>query len=125
MRLRLAAGLVAVLLAAMPTALVAPSPANAAVSPAIVLFYKVDAHQGAAVPDTSLSQLTGSLVNSATPDSAYVAGLAGHRQALKLVAAQRQYVAVPEANALDVNRFTLSALVRYTGVQTPDTLDRW
>ena len=61
------------LLAAMPTALVAPSPANAAVSPAIVLFYKFDAHQGAAVPDTSLSQLTGSLVNSATPDSAYVA----------------------------------------------------
>lgn len=99
--------------------------AQAAVSPSIVLFYKFDTHQGASVTDTSASHLNGTLVNVASPDSAYVMGLTGYKKALNLVAAQRQYVSVPEGNALDVNRFTLAALVRYTGVQTPDTLDRW
>lgn len=126
MRARLmAAALLAATLALTPVTLVAAPSASASVSPAIMLFYKFDAHQGVAVPDTSLSHLTGMLVNNPNPDTAYVPGLAGHKTALNLVASQRQYVAVPEANALDVNRFTLSALVRYTGVQTPDTLDRW
>jgi hypothetical protein len=100
-------------------------PAAAAVSPNLALFYRFDTHQGVSVTDSSTSHLNGTLVNSATPDTAYTAGLAGHGKALSLVASQRQYVSVPEGNALDVNRFTLSALVRYSGVQTPDTLDRW
>lgn len=99
--------------------------AQGAVSPALALFYRFDTHQGASVTDSSSSHLDGRLVNTSAPDAAYVAGLSGHGRALSLVATQQQYVAVPEGNALDVNQFTLAALVRYTGVQTPDTLDRW
>jgi Concanavalin A-like lectin/glucanases superfamily len=99
--------------------------ADAAVSPSIVLFYKFNTHQGTSVIDSSASQLNGTLINVAAPDSAYVTGRTGYGKALNLVAAQRQYVAVPEGSALDVNKFTLAALVKYTGVQTPDTLDRW
>lgn len=32
---------------------------------------------------------------------------------------------VPERNALDVNTFTIAALVRYSGVVNSQTLDRW
>lgn len=95
-----------------------------AVSPAIVLMYRFDTHTGTAVPDASSSRLTGTLVNT-DPGTAYVTGVAGRKQALNLSAASRQYVDVPQSDALDVNRFTLAALVRYTGVTTPDTLDRW
>jgi len=99
--------------------------ANAAVSTSVVLLYRFDSHQGTVVPDASASHLNGTLVGVPTPDAAYVPSLSGHGKALQLAAAQRQYVAVPEGNALDVNRFTLSAWVRYSGVQTADTLDRW
>jgi hypothetical protein len=98
--------------------------AQKAVSPAIVLFYKFDTDTTAVVTDASTYALNGTLTN-ASPSTAYVAGLAGKKKALKLVASSRQYVSVPQSNALDVNRFTLAALVRYTGVQTSDTLDRW
>lgn len=99
--------------------------ADAAVSPALALFYPFTTHQAGSVTDASSSRLNGALVNVGAPDAAYVVGVSGHGKALNLVAGQRQYVAVPEGDALDVNRFTLAALVRYTGVQTPDTLDRW
>jgi hypothetical protein len=99
--------------------------ATAAVPTSVVLLYKFDSHSGTTVPDASNSHLNGTLVGVPTPDAAYVPGLVGHGKALSLAAAQRQYVAVPEAPALDVNRFTLSALIRYTGVQTADTLGRW
>jgi hypothetical protein len=99
--------------------------AHAAVSPNLVLFYKFDAHQGASVTDSSSSQLNGTLVNVASPNSAYVTGLAGYRTALSLSAPQHQYVDVPQGASLDVNRFTLAALVKYTGTQTAETLDRW
>jgi Concanavalin A-like lectin/glucanases superfamily len=111
-------GLASLPIAAVPTA-------TAAVPTSVVLLYRFDQHSGTTVPDSSSSHLNGTLVNVATPDSAYVPGLSGYGKALKLVASQRQYVAVPEGNALDVNRFTLAALVFYTGVQTADTLDRW
>jgi hypothetical protein len=127
MRIRsvLTAAALAGVLAVLPSLGHAAPAASAAVSPNIVLFYKFDTHQGASVTDTSASHLNGTLVNVAAPDSAYVTGLSGHKKALSLVAAQRQYVSVPEGDPLDVNKFTLSALVNYTGVQTPDTLDRW
>jgi Concanavalin A-like lectin/glucanases superfamily len=113
------------LLAALPSVRSTEPRASAAVSPAIALIYHFNTHQNGSVTDSSSSQLNGTLIKNATPDSAYVTGLSGHGKALNLVAAQRQYVAVPEGNVLDVNRFTLAALVRYSGVQTPDTLDRW
>lgn len=121
----LTAAVLAAVLAVLPSLCRSAPTASATVSPNIVLFYKFDTHAGASVIDSSASHLNGTLINVATPDSAYVTGLSGHKKALKLVAAQRQYVSVPEGNPLDVNRFTLSALVNYTGVQTPDTLDRW
>jgi Concanavalin A-like lectin/glucanases superfamily len=112
-------------LAVLPSLARSAPSAQAAVSPSIVLFYKFNTHLGSSVVDSSASHLDGTLVNVASPDSAYVTGLSGYGKALSLDAAQRQYVAVPEGNPLDVNKFTLAALVRYTGVQTPDTLDRW
>ena len=109
---------------------VAPGPraatpvAHAAVSPDLVVFYKFDSHQGMSVTDSSNSHLNGTLIN-ASPSTAYVASRTGYKKALSLSAPQHQYVDVPQGPALDVNRFTLAALVRYTGTQTPETLDRW
>ena len=95
-----------------------------AVSLAVVLFYRFDTDTTVTIKDASASALNGTLVN-ADPATAFVTGTPGKKKALNLVASQRQYVDVPEGNPLDVNRYTLAALVRYTGVQTPDTLDRW
>ena len=99
-------------------------PSQAAVSSAVMLFYRFDTDTSVTIKDASAHSLDGTLVN-ADPTTAFVTGAPGKGKALNLVASQRQYVAVPEANALDVNRYTLTALVRYTGVQTADTLDRW
>jgi hypothetical protein len=123
-RRSLVAGVLAGCVAMAPGALTVTPAAHAAVSPNLVLFYKFDTHQGASVTDTSSSHLNGTLVN-ADPSTAYVPGRTGYRTALSLSAPQRQYVDVPQGPALDVNRFTLAALVRYTGMQTPETLDRW
>jgi hypothetical protein len=111
--------------AVAPVPRAAQPTADAAVSPNIVLFYKFNTHQGASVTDSSNAHVNGTLVNVANPDAAYVTGLTGYGKALSLVAAQRQFVDVPQMPSLDVNRFTLAALVRYTGTQTPETLDRW
>ena len=54
-----------------------------------------------------------------------MAGKSGYGRALRLVGSQQQYVSVPEAAALDVDRFTVAALVRRTGVENPSTLGRW
>jgi hypothetical protein len=121
-RIVIVVALIAASVAAAQSAVVT---AQAAVSPNLVLFYKFDAHQGASVTDSSSSQLNGTLVNVASPNSAYVTGLAGYRTALSLSASQHQYVDVPQGASLDVNRFTLAALVKYTGTQTAETLDRW
>lgn len=106
-----------------------PSPSQVratakAVSPAIVLLYRFDADKTTTIRDASANALHGTLVN-ADPASAFVTSVAGRKKALNLVAASRQYVDVPQGSALDVNRYTLAALVRYTGTQTADTLDRW
>jgi hypothetical protein len=95
-----------------------------AVSPSLVMFYKFDTDTTSVVNDASAQGLNGTLVN-ASPSTAYVAGMAGKHKALKLVASSREYVSVPQSSVLDVNRFTLAALVRYSGVQTAETLDRW
>ena len=120
MRFRVAA----VAVCAAGFALLASSVSSAAVSPNLVLFYKFDTDTTTAIKDSSLNAITGTLIN-ANPATAFVPGAPGKKNGLNLVASQRQYVAVPERNVLDVNRYTLAAWVRYTGVQTPDTLDRW
>jgi hypothetical protein len=97
---------------------------SAAVSANLVLFYKFDTDSTAVIKDSSANMLNGTLVN-ANPATAFVTGAPGKKKALNLVASQREYVDVPQSNVLDVNRYTLAALIRYTGVQTPDTLDRW
>jgi Concanavalin A-like lectin/glucanases superfamily len=110
------------LVSALIFALVGSS--QAAVSSAVVLLYRFDTDTTVTIKDASVNGLDGTLVN-ADPTTIFVTGAPGKGKALNLVASQRQYVAVPEGNALDVNKYTLSAFVRYTGVQTPDTLDRW
>lgn len=99
-------------------------PASGAVSPNLVLRYAFTADRTTVVDDSSPRGLDGTLVN-ADPATAFVAGAPGRGKGLQLVAAGRQYVAVPQSSALDVDRFTLAAWVRYTGATTPDTLGRW
>jgi hypothetical protein len=123
-RVVMVGAVVAACLAIAPVPRTAAPTAHAAVPPSVVLLYKFDSHQGAVVTDSSNSHLNGTLVN-ADPSTAYVPGRTGYRTALSLSAPQRQFVDVPQSPALDVNRFTLAALVRYSGVQTPETLDRW
>jgi Concanavalin A-like lectin/glucanases superfamily len=107
-----------------PTA-AAPAPvAAAATTTGLVLNYGFDNDSGVTARDTSANAINATYVNT-TATAARVPGVPGRGSAAQLVSAQHQYVSVPERNALDVNRFTLAALVRYTGVQTAETLDRW
>lgn len=101
-------------------------PATGAAAPALVLNYTFDAETGTVVKDRSTYANNGQLVNTSAP-GAYVTGLTGHKKALKLVGAQHQFVNVPDASAssLDVNKYSLAAWVRYTGVQNDQTLGRW
>jgi hypothetical protein len=99
-------------------------PAASAAAPALVLNYTFDNETGTVVRDRSTSGLNGRLVNASAP-SAYVTSLAGHNKALKLVGAQHQFVDVGDADRLDVNRYSLAAWVRYTGIENDQTIDRW
>jgi len=102
-----------------------PSTATSgAVSPRLVLLYSFNTDTTSAIADSSASGLTGTLTN-ADPSAAFVSGAPGKGKGLRLVAPQRQYVSVPEDDALDVGQYTLAAWVRYTGNTTPDTHDRW
>jgi hypothetical protein len=76
------------------------------------------------VRDVAQYGLHGTLVNGDV-GTALVPGRPGRGSALSLVGQQHQYLAVPEHAALDLNRYTLSAWVRYTGVQNDATLERW
>jgi concanavalin A-like lectin/glucanase superfamily protein len=93
-------------------------------SSALVLRYAFDNDANGIVRDASPSALNGTLIN-ADPATAYTASVPGWGRALTLVGAQHQYVAVPERNVLDVNRYTLAALIRYTGVENDSTFGRW
>lgn len=99
-----------------------PGPARAAAG--LVLRYSFDHDANGVVLDSSPSALDGALVNT-DPATAYTAGAPGRGRALRLVGTRHQYVDVPQTAALDVNRFTISALVRYTGVQNDATFGRW
>jgi hypothetical protein len=90
----------------------------------LVMLYQFENDTGTSARDTSPSANNATYVNT-TAAAATSTGPAGKGKAIKLVGAQRQYLAVPERNALDVNRYTLAAYVRYTGVQNPWTFGRW
>ena len=108
-----------------PVALMASSAtSSAAPSPSLVLRYTFNTDSTTAIADSSTNGITGLLVNG-DPATAFTSGGAGKGRALQLQATEHQYVSVPEADALDVDSFTLSAWVRYTGVVTPETRGRW
>jgi hypothetical protein len=91
---------------------------------ALVLRYTFDNDSAGVVRDASSSALDGTLINT-DPAAAYVPSLPGWGRALSLVGVRHQYVDVPRSSVLSVNRYTLAALVRYTGVQNDATFGRW
>ena len=109
----------AVLIALLPFA-----PATAAPSPDLVLRYSFNTDATTQISDASSNQISGTLINT-DPTTAFVPGRAGNGKALSLTASQQQYVKVSEDPALDVQRFTLAAWVRYSGTITPETRGRW
>lgn len=101
--------------------------ARAALAPTtagLVLNYRFDNDSGVVARDSSPNAIHGTYVNT-TAAAARSAGVPGRSWAITLVGAKQQYVSVPERNALDVDRFTVAALVRYTGVENDQTFGRW
>jgi len=76
------------------------------------------------VADDSGSSLDGSVVAEAGT-AQLVSSLQGYGRALQLSGDKHQYVDVPSSPVLDVDRYTLSAWVRYTGIENDRTLGRW
>ena len=96
----------------------------ASASTLLVAHYTFDHDANGVVTDSSPNALHGRLVN-ADPATAYTVSVPGRGQALTLVGADHEWVDVPSSDALDANRFTIAALVRYTGVQNDKSLGRW
>lgn len=114
------------LLALAPLALPGPGAAVGPVAPVdgLVLHYAMETLSHGTVADDSGSSLDGQVTAvSGTPQ--LVASLHGYGRALQLTGAQHQFVAVPSSPVLDVNTYTLSAWVRYTGIENDQTLGRW
>jgi hypothetical protein len=112
---------VAAMLATTPVAAVGPP----APQQGLVLHYPMESLTGGTtVPDASGNALNGQLVLGSGA-ATLVPSLSGYGQALKLSGTRHQYVAVPSSPLLNVNKYTLSAWVRYTGVQNDKTLGRW
>jgi hypothetical protein len=106
----------------------APGPA-AGVGPAaptqgLVMHYAFESVVNGVVTDSAGQGLDGHVV-AATGSPSLVNSLAGYGKAVQLTGASHQWVNVPLLPVLDVDRYTLSAWVRYTGVQNDMTLDRW
>ena len=127
---RIAVGLaVAVPVLASPLATGSPSvsatlAAAAPTTTGLVLNYGFDNDSGVVARDSSTNAINATYVNT-TAEAARSAGVPGRSWAIRLVGSQHQYLAVPERNALDVDRFTVAAQVNYTGVQNDQTLGRW
>ena len=118
------AGLVVVLGAAGLSAVDPPSAVAAPTTSGLVLNYRFDSDSGVSARDSSPNAIHGTYVNT-TAAAARSAGMPGQSWAITLVGAQHQFVSVPERNALDVDRFTVAALIRYTGVENDKTFGRW
>ena len=102
----LASALSALALVMTSTAEAAPAPTDG-----WVLGLGFESVQGGVVHDASLSALTGTL--RGTSPAVTAASLSGHGRAIALDAAKRQFVHVPDAAVLDVDRYTVAAWVRY------------
>ena len=85
----------------------------------LVLHYTFDHDANGVVTDSSPQALHGRLVD-ADPATAYTVGVPGRGSALTLVGGDHEWIDVPQSDALDANRFTIAALVRYTGVQNDE-----
>jgi hypothetical protein len=123
----LVGGLTIALTAAGTTSGAGSQSTQAALAPTtsgLVLNYGFNADTGVTARDSSSSAIHGTYVNT-TAAAARSTGYPGRGYAIRLVGSSHQYVAVPERNAIDVDRYTLAALVRYTGVQNDQTLGRW
>ena len=112
--------LAAVLAGAAPGSAVGPPAPRAG----LVLHYPMEAITQGTVADASGRGLTGRLV-AVSGAPRLTPSLGGYGRALELVGTRHQYVDVPRSTALDVDRYTLSAWVRYTGVENDLTLGRW
>jgi Concanavalin A-like lectin/glucanases superfamily len=117
---------VAALLALAPVSAAGPGASGALAAPedGLVLHYAMETLSQGTVTDASPSSLHGHVV-AASGTVRLGTGLAGYGRALQLTGTQHQYVDVPMSTALDVDRYTLSAWVRYTGVENDQTLGRW
>jgi Concanavalin A-like lectin/glucanases superfamily len=106
----------------------APGPAAGVGPPAptqgLVLHYAFESLANGVVTDLAGNSLDGHVVAAAGSPS-LVNGLSSYGKAVLLTGANHQYVDVPLLPALDVNTYTLSAWVRYSGVQNDKTLERW
>jgi len=118
------AGLVVVLGATGLSAAGAPSATAAPTTSGLVLNYRFDSDTGVSARDSSPNAIHGTYVNT-TAAAARSTGVPGRSWAINLVGVNDQFVSVPERNALDVDRFTVAALIRYTGVENEQTLGRW
>ena len=116
----------AALLALLPVAVAGPGVAVGPPAPqnGLVLHYAMETLTQGTVADDSSSALDGRIVTAAGT-ARLAASVQGYGRALQLTGSQHQYVDVPESAVLDVDKYTLSAWVRYTGVQNDQTLGRW
>jgi hypothetical protein len=113
-------------LALAPLVMAAPGDAVGPPAPTagLVLHYAMETLTQQTVVDDSGSGLDGHVV-AQSGAAQLVTSLRGYGRALQLTGAQHQYVAVPSSPVLDVDAYTLSAWVRYTGVENDQTLGRW
>ncbi len=113
-------------LALVPVAITAPGLAVGPPAPqaGLVLHYPMETLSQSTVTDESANSLDGHVVTASEP-ARLVTSLRGYGKSLLLSGSQHQYVDVPESAVLDVDRYTLSAWVRYTGTENDLTHGRW
>ncbi|WP_197025215.1 LamG domain-containing protein [Nocardioides sp. URHA0032] len=117
---------VTALIAAVPIAGASPAVSAAVAAPenGLVLHYSMETLSQGTITDTSPSSLDGQVV-AGSGTVRLVTGLAGYGRALQLAGTQHQFVDVPSSTVLDLDTYTLSAWVRYTGIPNDQTLGRW
>jgi len=99
-------------------------PGRAPTTNGLVLHYSFDNDTGTTARDSSPTALAGRYRNT-TAAAARAQSVPGKGRAIALTGVDQQWIAVPERNALDVDRYTLAAYVRYTGVENDQTFGRW
>ncbi len=114
--------------AALTLAPLAASPGSAVGPPApvngLVLHYPMETLAQGVVTDASPSKLNGRTV-AVSGAPTLVTSLSGYGKAIQLTGARHQFIDVPQSPILDVDKYTLGAWVRYTGVENDKTLGRW